>query len=153
MHGAAHESGLRAGTENVPYIVGLGKACELASKALDESHTRLAGLRDLLSSALKSQISDMVIHAEAAPRLPNTLSVGFPDVSARELLAKVPEICASTGAACHSSAAAVSGTLHAMGVTPAVAAGTVRLTVGWQTSTAEVELAAERLIEAWHSLV
>ena len=152
MHGAAHEQGLRAGTENVPYIVGLGKACELASKALNESNTRLADLRDRLEAALTAHHRDVVVHAKNATRLPNTLSIALPGVSARALLAKVPEICASTGAACHSGASGISATLAAMGVPAGVAAATLRLTLGWPTSTEEVDLAAERLIGAWESL-
>ena len=152
IHGAAHERGLRAGTENVAYIVGLGKACELASRALGESDTRLAELRDRLQAALLAHDRDVLVHADHAPRLPNTLSIALPGVSARELLAKVPEICASTGAACHSGEAGISATLAAMGVPAAVAAGTLRLSLGWPTSTEEVDLAAERLIGAWESL-
>jgi cysteine desulfurase len=152
LHGAAHERGLRAGTENVPYIVGLGKACELAGKALHESDTRLAELRDRLQAALQSHSDDVVVHSKGADRLPNTLSIGLPGVSARAVLEKVPEICASTGAACHSGEAGISATLAAMGVTAAVAAGTLRLSLGWPTSTEEIDEAAERLIGAWESM-
>jgi cysteine desulfurase len=152
LHGAAHERGLRAGTENVPYIVGLAKACELASKALGESDIRLAELRDRLQAALVAHDPDVIVHAHNAPRLPNTLSIALPGVSARAVLAKAAEICASTGAACHSGAAGVSATLAAMGVPAGLAAGTLRLSLGWPTSTEEIDMAAERLISAWESL-
>src|SRR4030095_14820435 len=92
--------GLRAGTENVPYIVGLGKACEIAQKNLDENQERLPPRRDRLWNMLLREIGDdLLLHGQLAPRLPNTLSVSFPGVSGHELLARIPELCASTGSA------------------------------------------------------
>ena len=154
LHGADHERGIRAGTENVPYIVGLGQAAVLAAKAVDGLQDRLGGLRDKLQSALCETIgSGLAVHGQQAERLPNTLSVNFPGVSGHELLAQVPEICASTGAACHSDDSAISATLAALGLTPPATRGTVRLTVGWYTSEEEVVTSADRLIGAYESLV
>ena len=149
QHGAGHEGGLRAGTENVPYIVALGKAATLAAKAAGETAPRMEALRDKLFRALKAGIEELSVNSAAAPRLPNTLSVNFPDVQGHELLAQVPEICASTGAACHSGQTHVSSTLAAMGVPAEVAQGTVRLSLGWHTSEEEVDRAASLLIHAW----
>jgi cysteine desulfurase len=84
--------------------------------------------------------------------LPNTLLVAFPQVNGRELLARAAEVGASTGSACHSGAEIMSPTLKAMGVSDTVAAGTVRLSLGWPTSQDEVEFAAQRLISAWETL-
>ncbi len=154
LHGAGHESGLRAGTENVPYIVALGESATLANKNLDDNHDRLARLRDRLYNQLRGEIgSGLTVNGQQAPRLPNTLSVNFPEVVAQEMLARLPELCASTGAACHSGTTSMSETLSAIGLQPNIAAGTVRLSVGWHTSEEEVDRAASLLIGAWEALV
>jgi len=153
LHGAGHESGLRAGTENVPGIVALGHAALLALKGQAEAGHRLASLRDLLFARLCNVIGERVtMNSRHAPRLPNTLSVNFLDVSATSLLSRIPELCASTGSACHSVAAGMSSTLAAMGVSPEEARGTIRLSLGWFTSEEEIERAAELLIGAWENL-
>jgi cysteine desulfurase len=153
LHGAGHEAGLRAGTENVAGIAGLGAAASLASKNLDASVERLETLRDQLAALLRAGIRDrLVIHGERAPRLPNTLSVSFPGVIGQELLARVPELCASTGSACHSETEAISPTLAAMGVASESARGTIRLSLGWNTAEDDVERAASLLLGAWESL-
>lgn len=153
MHGAGHESGLRAGTENVPYITGLGQAARLASRGLEENCDRLALLRDRLQERLQAGIGErLTVNGILAERLPNTLSVNFPDVVGQELLRRTPELCASTGAACHSGTTSMSATLAAIDLAPDVAAGTVRLSVGWYTSEDEVDRAAELLIGAWESM-
>mgnify|MGYP002623828606 CR=1 FL=1 len=152
QHGAGHEGGLRAGTENVPYLVGLGKAASLAAKAPTEAAPRMEALRDKLLNELPSGIDGLTVNSEGAPRLPNTLSVNFPDVEGNQLLAQSPEICASTGAACHSGQTHVSSTLAAMGVPAEIAQGAVRLSLGWHTSEEEIDRAASGLIHAWESL-
>lgn len=152
LFGAGHEFGLRPGTENVPYIVGLSKAAELASKALDENQHRLASLCDRLLGILQARIDDLAVHSADVPRIPNTLLVAFPGVMGQELLSRASEVCASTGSACHSGQGTTSSTLDAMGVSAAVAAGTIRLSLGWPTSQDEVDFAADRLTSAWESL-
>jgi cysteine desulfurase len=153
LHGAEHEAGLRPGTENVAYIVGLGRAAMLAYRSLEQSGERLKWLRDRLHARLSSVIGErMTVNGRGALRLPNTLSVNFLDVSAVDLLARIPELCASTGSACHSGSAGMSATLAAMGVTPEQARGTVRLSVGWFTSEEDMARAAELLIGAWEDL-
>ncbi len=152
LHGAGHESGFRAGTENTPYIVGIGKAAELVIGCLDESMEKMSTLRDRLYDQLSAAIPRLRVHGFGADRLPNTLSVSFPEIAGGNLLRRVPEVCASTGAACHSSDSVGSATLSAMGVTPKVARGTVRLSVGWTTSEEEVDRAANLLIDAWEHL-
>ena len=154
IHGAGHERGLRPGTENVAYIVGLGKAMQLARRSLSESSDRLAGLRDRLANQLLNGLGDQAkVHGGQAARLPNTLSLVFPGVHGASLLARAPEICASTGSACHESGTAMSATLAALGVTPDEARGTVRLSVGWYTSEEDIDRAASSLLSAWESLV
>ena len=153
LHGAGHERGLRPGTENTPYIVALGKAADLAHKAVDEAGDRMAGLRDRLLENLRSTLGSLLtVHGQHAQRLPNTLSVNFPKVSGPDLLARTPELCASTGSACHSGMANVSSTLAALGLSPEQTRGTVRLSVGWYTSEDDVDRAANLLLEAWESL-
>jgi cysteine desulfurase len=153
LHGAGHEGGLRPGTENVSHIVGLGQAAMLALKGCAESGERLASLRDALYARLCKVIGErMVIHGARAPRLPTTLSVNFQNVSGNELLGRVPEICASTGSACHAQVDNLSPTLAAMGLSLDEARGTVRFSVGWFTSEDEVERAAEAILGAWEDL-
>jgi cysteine desulfurase len=151
--GAGQERGLRPGTENVASIVGLGAAAELARRALETEHQRLESLRDRLAAALAAGIpANVTVNGAGAPRLPNTLSVNFPQVSGAELLRRVPELAASTGAACHATEVAMSATLQAIGLQPEVARGTVRLSVGWYTSEEDIDRAANALIHAWESL-
>ncbi len=153
IHGAGHEGGLRAGTENVPYIVGLGKACLLAAKGLDENYEQMLSLRDRLWNLLQREVGgELVLHGRLAPRLPNTLSVSFPGVSGHEMLARIPELCASTGSACHSDTASMSPTLAAMGIESDVARGTIRLSLGWYTTEDDVDRAASLLTGAWEGL-
>jgi cysteine desulfurase len=153
LHGAGQEGGLRSGTENVAYIAGLGQAAKLAARSIDESMGRIAGLRDRLQAALESAIGPaLTVNGAAAERLPTTLSVNFPAVSASELLARIPELCASTGAACHAGSTDVSATLAAIGLPADMACGTVRLSLGWYTSEEEVDCAAGLLIAAWEGL-
>jgi cysteine desulfurase len=151
MHGAAHERGLRAGTENTPGIVGLGAAARMVAHALDESYQKMRELRNRLLDAIRKDINDVVVHGEAADRLPNTLSISFPGVSGFEILSRVPEINASTGSACHSDSDG-SSTLGAMGVAADTIRGTVRLSVGWHTNQEEIERASSLLVDAWENL-
>ena len=153
MHGADHENGLRPGTENTPYIVGLGKAATMASRFLEEEPDRLGHLRDRLQNLLMEGIPGLRINAGRTARLPNTLSVSFPAVTGQMILGHVPELAASTGSACHSDGVHGSATLKAMGVDPEWAVGTVRLSVGWHTSEEEIDRAGSLLIGAWENLI
>ncbi len=152
QHGAAQEAGLRAGTENVASIVGLGRAAQRAQEELTQAAPQLQAARDRLEERLCEALGDAaLVHGQTAERLPNTLSISFPGVAGADLLRRVPEVCASTGAACHMGGS-MSATLAAIGLTREQAAGTVRLSLGWETTVDEVEQAAELLIAAWESL-
>jgi cysteine desulfurase len=154
LHGAGQEKGLRAGTESIPLIVALGAAVLEAARHLEANYARMAALRDRLWELLQDGIGpSLSCNGMQAERLPNTLSVNFPGVSGAELLARVPELSASTGAACHSTGSTPSATLRAMGVPPVVAKGTVRLSLGWQTSQDDVDRAANLLLHAWESVI
>jgi cysteine desulfurase len=149
IHGAGHESGRRAGTENVPYVVGLGAACELARNSLPAATERLRHLRDRLWERLRSILDDQItLNGHPTDRLPNTLNVNFAGWNGSELLDAVPEVAASTGSACREGTVALSPVLAAMGVPPEVGRGAVRLSVGRFTTEDEVDRAADLFIAA-----
>lgn len=149
IHGAGHESGRRAGTENVPYYVGLGVAAEVAAESLPGAADRLRQLRDRLHQKLQAALGErLILNGHPEKRLPNTLNVNFVGHVGAELLAKVPGVAASTGSACHEGKVTQSAVLCAMGVPPEVGKGAVRLTVGRYTTEDEIDRAAGLLIEA-----
>jgi cysteine desulfurase len=153
LFGADQERNLRPGTENVPHIVGIGTAARLARERLPAARHTLAKMRDDLHQRLLAAIPGLQLNGHVEQRLPNTLHVSFPAVSGRDLLAACAEsVSASVGSACHSHADAVSGVLAAMGCDPARARGAVRLSVGHDTTAADIETAAEALIDAWRRL-
>jgi len=146
--GAGQEHGRRPGTENVAAVVGLGVALAMAQGRLPEEAVRLAGLRDELWAVLSTTVPGLV-RFTPEQALPNTLTVGFPGVSGRDLLAATPEVAASTGSACHSGEETPSAVLLAMGVDPAVARGAVRLSLGHGTTVADVARAGRALVGAY----
>ena len=144
FYGGGQEGGIRPGVENVAGIVGLGAALHLAARNLDESSARLRELRDrLLANLRQAGGESLIVHGDLAQRLPGTLCVAFPGANASEILARLPELHAS---------AAGSSTLDAMGVRPDIIRSTVRLSLGWQTTEEDVDLAASWLLHAWESL-
>jgi cysteine desulfurase len=152
LHGAGHEGGMRAGTENVSHIVAMGRAASLTAKSLDQAAERLAMLRDKLLQRLRETLGNqLTVNGAGAELLPNTVSVNFPRVSGQALLARIPELCAAPGE-CHGDRGGVGGTLSAIGIPAEVAAGTVRLCVGWYTSEEQVDRAASLLLAAWEDL-
>jgi cysteine desulfurase len=153
LHGAEQEHHLRPGTENVPYIVALGAAAKLASQRIHEVAPRMKALRDELHKRLADGVPGLKLNGHAEFRLPNTLHVSFPRTTGRALLAAAAEVvAASVGSACHSESDKVSGVLAAMGVDAERAAGAVRLSLGWTTTTQDVERAAESLVTAWRQI-
>lgn len=152
MRGAPQEHGLRPGTENVASIVGFGRACELAGARLATEGVRLRELRDELWGRLRSAVSGLALNGDPEKRLPNTLSVRFPQVSGAQVLEAAREVAASTGAACHAGALHPSDAVMQLGVDAASALGTVRLSLGLTTSLDDVIRAAEALAAAWLGL-
>ena len=149
LRGAGHERGRRAGTENVPGIVGLGAACALAAAELDDRAAHLTSMRDRLERALLARVPGAVVHGAGAERLPNTLSVAVPGLdAARALRELADELAASPGAACHASGPHVSHVLVAMGVATDVALATIRLSVSRETTEAEIDASVELLVAA-----
>ena len=149
--GAEQEAGLRPGTENVASIVGLAAACHLAQGRLDTEEQRLSNLRDQLWQKLSARISGLVRHTPASNSLPNTLMVSFPAVLGRDVLANAAGLAASTGSACHSGLDTPSVTLLAMGVPPEIALGAVRLSLGHDTTPADIAAAADILVGAYRT--
>jgi cysteine desulfurase len=139
IHGAGHEQGRRAGTENVLEIVGLGKACEIAQRDLNRNMDHLQKMRDLLYQELKKQWDQIKLNGHPEKRLPNTLSVSFRNIEANRLLAEIDRVAASAGAACHSDTLKVSPVLQAMEVELQYAMGTVRFSTGKMTTPEEVK--------------
>jgi cysteine desulfurase len=152
MRGGGHERGLRPGTENVASVVGLGAACERARRDLAAEGARVSALRDRLWRRMQALVPGLAVNGEGAERLPNTLSVRFPGVSGNALLAETPQVAASTGSACHAAGEKAPEVVVLMGVPPREALGTVRLTLGRNTTGDEVERAADALARAWHVL-
>lgn len=147
--GGGQEHGRRPGTENVPYIVGLGAACELARGRLVQGTAALVELRERLWSRLQAEVPGLRLTGHPTERLPNTLNVRFPGVLGSAVLAGAPEVAASTGSACHEGGETASSILLAMGLPPQEALGAVRLTLGHGTTAQEVDVAAAALARAW----
>lgn len=145
IHGAGHEHGRRAGTENVPWMVALGAAAELAGATLDAEALRQRSLRDRLQRLLEERAGGVTLNGHPTDRLPNTLNVRFAGLDGNALLAAVPEVAASTGSACHAGQTEPSAILLAMGIPPEEAVGAVRLSLGRLTTAEEIEGAAEAL--------
>ncbi len=149
IRGAGHEGGRRAGTENVPSIVGLGHACELAAADVGDEVGRLRRLRDDLERRLLEAVPASVRHGHPSERLPNTTSLAFPGVDANRLLARLADtVAASAGAACHTDAVHPSHVLTAMGVRPEVARSTIRLSLGRFSSETDVDAAVAQVTRA-----
>lgn len=153
MHGAGQESGRRAGTENVMFAVALGKACVLAKERMSTEAKRLRELRDLLYGLLVKEIPDLALNGHQEARLSNTLNVSLPGVEGGRLLDCIPEICASTGAACHDRSVRLSHVLAAMGVKKEIGRGALRLTLGRENTEAEIHSAAQMIIGAYKDLL
>jgi cysteine desulfurase len=148
-HGAGQEGGLRAGTENVLEIVGLGKACEIAGRDLEKNRAHMAAMRDRLESGLEAVLTDIRINGHRQKRLPNTCSVSFYGLEANRILEEIgPEVAASAGAACHSDRVEISHVLAAMNIPEEWAKGTLRFTTGRFTTAEEIDRALEVITSA-----
>jgi cysteine desulfurase len=143
--GGHQERGRRGGTENLPGIAGLGAAVEAASAHRSAEASRIAALRDRLEAGLLDRVPGARVNGAGAPRLPTTSSVTFPAVDGEALLMALDleGLCASAGAACTSGSTRPSHVLSAMGLSPAEARATLRLSLGWCSSGDDVERALE----------
>jgi cysteine desulfurase len=141
IHGGGQEKGRRAGTENVPYMTGLGRACEIATKDLPNSMLRVKSLRDRLHNGLLEKLGEdaIVLNGHPTNRLPNTLNLSFKGIIGEDLLKDLPEIATSTGSACHSGSMEPSPVLSVMGVPREIALGAVRFSLGRWSSKEEID--------------
>ena len=153
IHGADHEQNLRAGTENVLEIVGLGAAAELAKNHLDENMEHYQTTRNYLQKLLTEALPTVKINGHPEKRLPNTLSISFPKVEANTLIDRLDGVAASAGAACHAESVDVSAVLEAMLVPLNFAMGTIRFSTGRGLTMADIKTAADEIIRTVKQLM
>jgi len=148
-HGAGQEMGWRAGTESVPSIVGLGKACEMADRSLDHAGRQLMAMRDRLHDGLTAQLDNMRLNGHPDERLPNTLSLSFKDLEANRILEEIGlAVAASAGAACHSDTVTLSHVLEAMQIPLEWAKGAIRFSTGRMTTPEQIDTAIDVVADA-----
>ena len=147
LHGGHQERGRRAGTENVPYIVGLGVACELAKAHLNELDTRVRALRDKLEQGIVATVPEVIVMGDSTHRTPNTVNIGFKFVEGEAILLMLNEygIAASSGSACSSESLEPSHVMQAMGIPFSAAHGTIRFSLSRFTTEAEIDKTLEVL--------
>lgn len=146
IHGAGHENGLRAGTENTLLAVGLGKACEIAANHMGS--TKLKDLTDYFWKQLKDVFGEQVVlNGHPEERLPNTLNVSFVRRIGQDLLDKVPDLAASTGSACHAGSIELSLVLKEMNVPEEIGMGAIRFSLGRYTTEDEIDTVIKRFKE------
>ena len=147
LFGGTQERGRRAGTENLPGIAGLGAALSAAVAHLAEEERRVSALRDRLEAGLLDAVAGSFVNGAGAPRLPGTLSITLPDVDAEALLMALDleDIHASAGSACHSGSTRPSSVLSAIGLGVAEARSTLRLSLGWTSTSEDVARALEAI--------
>jgi cysteine desulfurase len=145
--GGHQEKNRRAGTENAPAIIGLGKACELAALRMKEESRRIKQLRDSLEGSILSKVPYTHVNGGDVPRLPNTSNISFEFVEGEAILLHLDEygICASTGSACSSGSLEPSHVLLAMGVPPATAQGSIRFSLSIYNSQKEIDFVVEKI--------
>jgi cysteine desulfurase len=146
--GGGQERGLRSGTLPTPLVVGFGEACRLAQAEMADEAGRLAGLRDRLLYRLRAAIPGIVVNGDMQARIQGNLNLTFPGVTANDLMARVPDLCVSTGSACSSAAIEPSYVLRAIGLTDDAASRTLRVGLGRFTSAADIDYAAAALAAA-----
>jgi len=145
--GGHQESGKRAGTENVPYIIGLGRACDLAAESMGDEMTRVAAMRDRLEEGILEKCPDVRVNGDRDHRLPNTCNVSFEYIEGEAILLSLDElgICASSGSACTSGSLEPSHVMRAMGVPFTAAHGSIRFSVSRYNTEDDINHVLEHL--------
>jgi cysteine desulfurase len=152
-HGAGQERGWRAGTENVPFIVALGKACEIAGRDLPAGMAHLQAMRDRLHHGIADGLTGVRLNGHPERRLPNTLSLAFRNLEANRILEEIGlEVAASAGAACHADTVSISHVLEAMHLPVDWAKGTLRFSVGRMTTAEQIDRAVSVVTAAVRKL-
>ncbi len=146
MLGGGHERGMRAGTLNVPAIVGLGQACTLAQSEMIVEQARIGSLRDKLHHALKLAFPDLELNGHPSKRLSGNLNVSFLGIRSDQLIGALSDVALSSGSACASGTATPSHVLQAIGADEARVRGSVRFGLGRFTTESEIDLALARII-------
>ena len=147
IDGGGHERGMRSGTLNVPGIVGLGKACALASESLKDEMSRLADLRDKLKELIFSQLDEVYVNGSEEHRLPGNLNISFAFVEGESLLMGINDVAVSSGSACTSATLEPSYVLKALGAGDDLAHSSIRFGLGRFNTEAEVEYVANKVVE------
>jgi cysteine desulfurase len=145
LYGGHHQRGFRPGTENVPGIVGLGKAAEIARGELAQDAARISALRDTLENGLLQRVRDARVNGSHAPRTPNTTNLTFPGIEGEALVIALDlkGLACSTGAACSSGAVEPSHVLTAIGLPPEEARASLRFSLGRHTDAADIDFALQ----------
>lgn len=153
MHGGGHENKMRSGTLNVPGIVGLGKVCQIAKEEMQEESARLKAMRDRLEKGICSCLDYVKCNGSAEHRLPNTLNLSFAFIEGEGIMLKLKEFLAvSSGSACTSASLEPSFVLRAMQVPDDLAHASIRFSLGRFNEMAEIDFAAEKVIDAVNEL-
>jgi cysteine desulfurase len=148
IDGGGQERGLRSGTLPTPLCVGLGRAAAIAGVNMVGEAERLRRLRDRLLTNLARRVPGMRLNGDAEHRLPGSLNLSFPGISAQALIEATPSIAVSTGSACTSAAVEPSYVLRALGLSDTLANASIRIGLGRFTTTAEADFAADALAAA-----
>ncbi len=147
MDGGGHERGMRSGTLNVPGIVGLGKACELARTELSAEAVRSSELRDLLEQLITKELDYVFLNGNREHRLPNCLNLSFPYVEGESLIMGIHMLAVSSGSACTSASLEPSHVLRAMAIGDELAHSSIRFGIGRFTTREDIEFAASEVVE------
>ena len=147
MLGGHQENGRRGGTENVPYIVGLGRACRLAAENMQDEATRVAKLRDKLETGLMNACPDVRVNGDRESRLPNTTNLSFQYIEGEAILYHLSDlgICASSGSACTSGSLEPSHVIRAMGVPFTAAHGSTRFSLCRYNTEEEIDYVIQHM--------
>jgi cysteine desulfurase len=152
MDGGGHERGMRSGTLNVPGIVGLGAACEIANREMQEESKRMNFLRDKLKNKLMTELDEVVINGSIEHRLPHNLSISFAYVEGESLLIGINDIAVSSGSACTSATLEPSYVLKALGASDGLAHSSIRFGIGRFNTEEEIDYAGNRVVDAVRKL-
>jgi cysteine desulfurase len=147
IDGGGHERGMRSGTLNVPGIVGLGKACEIAQKEMPEEAARMLALRERLRKGLEAKLDEVFINGSMEHRLPNNLNMSFAYVEGESLLMGINDIAVSSGSACTSATLEPSYVLKALGVGEDLAHTSIRFGLGRFNTQEEVDYVIDKMVQ------
>jgi cysteine desulfurase len=146
MHGGGHERGMRSGTLNVPGIVGLGKACEVAAAEMGGEGQRLAALRERLREAIFARLEGVILNRHPSARLAGNLNLSFTHVEGESLLMGLSDVALSSGSACTSATLQPSHVLRAIGASEELAQSSIRFGLGRFNTAEEVDFVVERVV-------